>query len=253
MAATWISWLLCIGLSASVASAPPSAPAVQLQSPRPDPAVELAGHLRRFILEALPDPLFADTKNWGKQARSPLGKMKNDGRWHKLTFIADNPAATLQVQVLDMQRQGNRTAFTVRVRMPAKIVLDRQTWKFGQRLYSGSTRARVRIEVVLTCEVLSRTEKREAAWLPDMILRWRITQSQFRYYDLVVEHTAGIGGDGARLLGEALIGIVKMVKPNLDRDLTAKVNAAILKAGDTKEVRISLTDWLSNRVGLPHK
>jgi len=57
---------------------------------------------------------------------------------------------------------------------------------------------------------------------------------------LEVDHILGIGGDGARILGDALIEFVKDIKPELERDLLEKGTRAIVKAGDTKEIRISL-------------
>ena len=63
----------------------------------------------------------------------------------------------------------------------------------------------------------------------------------------MVEHTAGIGGDAAKALGEAVVHTVKQVKPQLERDLLAKANAAIVKAGDTKEIRVALGKLLEGK------
>jgi hypothetical protein len=68
----------------------------------------------------------------------------------------------------------------------------------------------------------------------------RVTEAQLFYEDLKINHTAGIGGDGARILGEAIIDSVKRFKPDLERELLDKANAAIVRAADTKEVRISV-------------
>ena len=58
--------------------------------------------------------------------------------------------------------------------------------------------------------------------------------------DLVVEHLAGVGGSGAKLMGEALHSGLQQWRPSLERKLLEKANAAVVKAADTKEVRISL-------------
>ena len=80
-----------------------------------------------------------------------------------------------------------------------------------------------------------------------MIVRLHVLSSSFGYDDVVVEHTAGVGGDAAKVLGELMLGIVKQAKPSLERKLIEKANAAVVKAGDTKEVRVSLADWLNGK------
>ena len=40
--------------------------------------------------------------------------------------------------------------------------------------------------------------------------------------------------------GELVLETVKQARPDLERDLLNKANAAIVKAADTKEVRVSL-------------
>jgi hypothetical protein len=72
----------------------------------------------------------------------------------------------------------------------------------------------------------------------------KVTEAKLFYEKLVIEHTAGIGGDAAKLLGDAVIDMVKQAKPSLERDLLKKANAAIVKAADTKEIRVSLEAFL---------
>jgi hypothetical protein len=64
---------------------------------------------------------------------------------------------------------------------------------------------------------------------------------------LAVDHTLGVGGDAAKVLGEAAIKFAKAVKPSLEKDLLAKANAAVVKAADTKEVKIELDKLLSGK------
>jgi hypothetical protein len=80
-----------------------------------------------------------------------------------------------------------------------------------------------------------------------VVVRLRVTEAQLFYEKLVVEHTAGVGGDAARILGDAVIDTVRRVKPDLERDLVAKANAAVVKAADTREVRLSLDSLLKGR------
>ena len=132
------------------------------------------------------------------------------------------------------------------------LKFEQQLWQNGLRLYSGETRGRCHAALLLKCEIVSRTEKKAGSLLPDVIVRGRATEAQLFYQDLVIEHTAGIGGDGAKVLGDAAVHTVKQVKPDLERDLLAKANAAIVKAADTKEVRVSFDALVKGQVpGVP--
>jgi hypothetical protein len=239
---------LVAGLSAGPGwSAPPPAKADPLTTLIGGTSTEvLAGQLRTFVLDFLPDPLYEDAKNWGTQKAGPRGKMKNHGRWVKVRITGGNLKDNLKLRIDHVKKEPGRTFFTVFITLDANVLVERQTWKLGARVYSGETRARVRMVLTLNCELTSRVDQ-GTGWLPDMVFRLRVLQSAFDHEHPVVEHTAGVGGDAARLLGELLLGIVKAAKPNLERDLKSKVNAAILKAGDTKEVRVSLADLLAGK------
>jgi hypothetical protein len=232
-----VAWAL-VGLLA-LASACRAGPPV-------DPHKALADNLRTFLLGALPDPLFEDLGHWGKQKRFG-SKEKNHGRWYKVKLQAINPKETLALDLRDFRKAGaDATTFTLHLALDARVTLDRQTWRRGVRLYSGSTRARLRVKMTLRCEVTSRVEK-SAGLLPEVVFRLRVLGSDLRYDNLVVEHTAGVGGDMAQVLGEILIGGVKTFRPSLERKLLDKANAAIVKAGDTKEVRVSLLQLLGKK------
>jgi hypothetical protein len=98
--------------------------------------------------------------------------------------------------------------------------------------------------VLLKCEITSRTETKPGSLLPDMVFRVRVTDAKLVYDKLVIEHTAGVGGDAAKVLGETFLDVARRVKPDLERDLLARANAAIMKAADTKEVRVSFESLL---------
>src|SRR5260370_13628595 len=76
--------------------------------------------------------------------------------------------------------------------------------------------------------------------IPEMVFRARVVRANVGYDRLTVEHIAGVGGDAAKLLGEAIQQGLRQWHPSLERDLIAKANAAIEKAADTKEVRVNL-------------
>ncbi|MFO0880822.1 MAG: hypothetical protein U0840_26125 [Gemmataceae bacterium] len=206
----------------------------------------LAAQLRTFVLDFMPDPLHEDSKRWGQQKKNARGKMKNDGRWLRYRITGRNLRDGLQLRVENLRKQGARSTFDIQIAFEAQVLLERQTWLMGARLYSGSTRARFKVYLTLNCELTTKVDK-ATAWLPDMIVRLRVVKSDFRQDDLVVEHTAGVGGDMAKVLGELIVESVKLAKPNLERDLANKINAAVVKAGDTKEVRVSLADLLSGK------
>lgn len=217
-----------------------------LTRPPADPAQALAAQLRGFVLDFMPDPLFEDASKWNQQKSNLRGQMKNDGRWLKYKITSRNLRDGMSLTVEDVRKEASKTNFVVKIAFDANAEMQRQTWKNGLRLYSGSTRARFRIYLTLQCELTTRVEKGKG-WLPDMVFRMRVINSRFRYDNVVVEHTAGVGGDLARLLGEAMRSMLKAAKPDLERDLIKKVNAAIVKAGDTKEVRVKFGDLLSGK------
>lgn len=218
----------------------------------PAETAAFAAQMRTLLLQFLPDPLFQDDKKWGMQKTGPRGKLRNDGRWIKVRITAKNPATDLKLTIENMVKDRNRKEFTLRLSLPAQVDLERQTWKLGTRLYSGSTRARMVLQVRMRCELVTKVEQTQT-WVPDMILRLKVLESHCGYGDLVVEHTAGVGGDAARVLGDLMIGIVKQAKPDLEQRMLEKANSAIMKAGNSKEIRISLADWLNGKKSQPRK
>ncbi len=83
--------------------------------------------------------------------------------------------------------------------------------------------------------------------LSDFIFRIRVTKSDLHFENIVLEHVAGVGGEGAKLLGDAVKHSLRQWHPSLERELLAKANAAIVKSGDTKEVRLSVFNLMKNQ------
>ena len=71
-------------------------------------------------------------------------------------------------------------------------------------------------------------------WCPLRVLDARLT-----YDDLIVEHTRS-RRELAEALGDGILSMVKQLRPSLERDMLEKANRAIVKAGDTKEVKLGL-------------
>jgi hypothetical protein len=222
----------------------------------------LAGTLRGFVVKALPTPLYEDTRHWGLQ--KPVREVKwrgqgfhvhpekvdvrkNDGRWWKVRVTADRLADTLILDLRDVrQTEPGRMTFTTFISFDTHVEFDRQTWHTGKRTYSGSIRARLRVKLTLRCEATARLDA-GGGLLPDALFRLRVLQAESGYDNFVVEHIAGLGGEAAKLLGDAARGSVKQWRPSMERELLAKANAALVKAGDTKEVRISLSKLLGKK------
>src|SRR5262245_38090960 len=79
-----------------------------------DSKAALAGQLRAFLLDHLPDPLFEDKRKWDRMAPGPRGVMRKDGRWWKVRASALHPRETLIVDIRDIHKTAPGTnLFTV--------------------------------------------------------------------------------------------------------------------------------------------
>ena len=116
-----------------------------------------------------------------------------------------------------------------------------KTGNRGIRLWSAGVRARLRVKAHLECENIIRLEEKPKSFLPDIVFRLRVTKAKVGYDDLVVEHIAGIGGTAAKVLGETFHDAMNQWRPSIERKLLERASAAIVKAADTKEVRIGLS------------
>ncbi|HMF17382.1 MAG TPA: hypothetical protein VKE98_09260 [Gemmataceae bacterium] len=228
----------------AVQQAPPALPDSTLKG--------LSDALRGLLVQSLPETLYESSPNWGhtRQAANQLKwkgvrpkiykTAKNDGVWRKLRLSTRNLANTMVVDLKDWKYPDtDHMTFSTYLAFDAGVEFEQQNWESGLRLYSGSLRARMRIHLNLQCEVLLKTTPSKT-FIPDIVFRMRVLKSDLRYDNLVVEHVAGIGGSGAKVIGDALQSHMKQWHPSMERDLLAKANAAIVKAADTREVRLSL-------------
>jgi hypothetical protein len=223
----------------------------------------LAGSLRGYLIHAVPDPLYESSPGWGRTARVARGVKwtgkdlplkpeiikgdKNQGDWRKIRVTAPNLPDNLIVDLRNVRRaEPGRMMFTVFLAFDGRVEYLHQKWEAGVRLYDTSARARMRVKATLDCELISRIEPADFL-LSDFVFRIRVTKSDLRFENLVLEHAAGIGGEGAKLLGDAVKHSLHEWHPSLERELLAKANAAIVKAGDTKEVRLSLLNLMKNQ------
>jgi hypothetical protein len=252
------------------------APAVRAQAPQPGgvalPFINtgstdaLAGILRGELVRQLPETLFDVAPNWGKTTlvrrvhyhgkglkirREVTHEPKNDGTWQHIRFNTVNLANSLILDIRDLQfHDGGRITFGVFVAFDGRVRHDLQHWEHGIRLYSGSTQARMRILLLLHCEVTYRFEANDTL-VPDAVVRLHVVRADLRYDNLVVEHIAGVGGDLAKLLGSGAKNGLHYFHPHLEPELLAKGNAAIVKAADTRDVRLSLLNIYKNKGKTP--
>lgn len=172
---------------------------------------------------------------------------KNHGTWNAIRVSTGSLGDSLIFDIRDLgNTQPGQILFNVYISFDARADCNQQVWRSGIRLHSGSYRARFRAKVLMACEVTARLEA-NGTILPDAVFRFRVVAANVTYDNLVVEHAAGFGGTAAQLLGDAVKGSLDQWKPSLERDMLAKANAAIVKAADTKEVRVSLMKLLSKK------
>jgi hypothetical protein len=219
-------------------------------------ADELSVIFRGLLTSALPDPLVQHSSNWGNQKKVANGvtwekggpllkphvqkKLKNDGTWQRLKVEAIDPQKTLTVNVLNLQYpEKGKVTFDVLVTLQTRITFEQEAWLSGIRLYSGEIRARCRPLLLLRCESATSTAN-SGGHLPDVVFRMRATDGRLSYDQFKVEHIAGVGGDMAKVLGESAHSLLNQLRPSIERNMLEKASQAIVKAADTKDVKLSL-------------
>lgn len=244
------------------------APVVVAQSAPPTKATTpaenktLSDSLQKLLLANLPDPLVQTAHNWEHQKEVFDGlrwekkgvirykphvvkELKNDGHWERVTVQAADPAKTLKLTVSNARTpEAGKTLFDAVLHTDVKLKYEQQLWTLGQRVYSGETRAKCSAGLTMTVELTSRNEPTPGSLLPTVVLRARVTEASLSYWDLECEHTLGTDGPPAKALGKAVHEVIKKVKPDLERDLLAKANAAVVKAADTKDVKVEFGNLL---------
>lgn len=219
----------------------------------------LAGSIRGCLVRSMPSPLYDHRKDWGRTSPTARGVKwkglrphimyapKNDGTWRHIAVAADRPADTLIFDIRNLrQQEAGRITFDVFFSMDARVLYEQQNWENGIRFYSGSADARFRMKALLHCEFAWQLEP-GGLFLPDAVVRLRVVRSEVSYDNFETTHIAGVGGEAAEVLGDAIRGGLNKWHPSLERDLLTKANRAIEKSADTKEVRLSLQELLKKK------
>jgi len=241
---------------------------VPTPTPAADPALpagELSTILRELLLPALPQPLAKSETGWDHREKTFVGlkwkkgsgillkpepqyKMHNSGIWRRIHADALNPTDNLKLAVSDvLAPEPGVLTFSLNLALPVRVFFEQQFWNAGTRLYSGETRARVKIGLRLKCRMSMSSVAVKGSFLPDLVLRFQVVEAVCGYDDLVVEHTAGVGGEVAGLLGDAFIDALRQWKPSIERKMIEKANRTIVKAADTKEVHLKLSRLLGGK------
>ncbi len=223
----------------------------------------LAGVLRGAMLKFLPEPLYEASPGWGHQRlvanqlkwegdilplKPKIYKtLKNDGVWKKIRLTGLNLPDTLVLDLRQLQKpQPEQLGFEVFISFDARLNYDHEIWDAGTRLYAGSVTARFRAKLLLRCEATIKLDASKSLLLPDAIFRLHATGATLTYDNLVFEHVAGFGGTGAKLLGKTFHNILRDFNPDLERRMLDRAASAIVKAADTKEVRVSFAKVFGN-------
>ena len=212
---------------------------------------QLAAILKPILIEKLPPVLYDKSDNWGHQVmvasgvriskgRTEIRKSpRNHGEWKKTKVTTQDLPRTLELKIYDVKNiDAEKQTFKVFLTFQMGVLYEQQNWSNGVRLWSGHVRARAQVKLDLDCENTIRVVFDKQSILPDFVVRIRVTQAKVSYDKLVVEHIAGIGGTGAKVIGEAVHDAVNLARPSLERDLLARAGETIVRSGDTKEIRI---------------
>jgi len=249
-----------------IAAEPPSAPAPHsVKSLKTDPheAAALTKVLRDLAKKHLPDPVSKSSQNWGRQKAitvvhryrdglrvwsEPVQEMRNDGIWRRTTIRLPEPdKVALAVTELTHPETGRMLATVAVVAERVDLRFEQQIWKNGLRLYGGETRAHCKGGLLLKAEVVSKSAIKKGALLPEFSLKLRVTDADLFHEKIVVDHTAGVDGDAAKAIGNVLLDVVKTVKPDIEKELREKAEAAIVKAVGIREFKLTLDQLLQSK------
>lgn len=229
----------------------------------PAEAEALTQVLRSLVKKHLPDPLVTINQNWGQQKAvtvvhrhreglrvwaTPVQEFRNDGVWRRITLRIPNPnQLALAVTELSRTESGQLHITVAHVVERIDFRIEYQVWRNGLRLYSGETRGHCKAGLLLRGEVVTQTTFKKGSLLPEVKLSLKATGAELFYENLEVDHTAGVGGDLAEILGETLIRLAKAIQPDLEKELLDRANAAIVKAAGTRELHVALDQLIQSK------
>jgi hypothetical protein len=235
------------------------------QSPTSPDTKRLSDQFRTLLLKNLPDPLVVSNRGWGDQKEITIGlkwerkgavrfrpelmrDVKNDGHWQKVTVTAIDPDKSLTLKIGNVKQGDGKTTFDADLGLDVRTVYEQQMWAMGKRMYAGETRAKCHADLKLAVELTSQLTAKPNSLIPDVSFRVRVTSADLSYRNLECEHTLGVGGEAAKVMGKAVYEVLKKVKPDFEKSLLEKANAAVVKAADTKEVKVEFDKLLTGKL-----
>ena len=228
-----------------------------IPQPTPEESAALAKTLRDVMLTNMPSPLATTDQGWGKQKEFVVGavmlrdpkkfgpdaprKMANDGLWQRFTVQAVEPSKSLNLAIADFTRPVANTAnIVLNAEMDVKFRVEHQYWKRGLLLYTGETRGHCKAGLKLKAEIVSKSVMKPGAFLPDINLCIKVTEANLFHDKITIDHTIGLDGNDAKAVGDFVLDLVKVIKPELEKQLLDKANAGIMKAANSKEITVQL-------------
>jgi hypothetical protein len=227
-----------------------------------DDTAALAHVVKQIVVKHLPTPAVTSARNWNHQKEvtvrvnavregplkwklDPVKESRNDGHWTRISLTIVDPARNLSIELKDIATpESGKTIFKTTLVAPVTFKFEQQIWKAGLRLYSGETRGRFEAKAVLNCETVSMTTWAPDKLLPSQLFHVSVAKADVAAHDIKIDHTAGMGGEGAEKLGDAALAAIKLLKPDLEADLRDRANKAIVKAGQSREVRLDFEKML---------
>ena len=241
-------------LAAPVAAADPTATgAAEAQA--------LTAFLRDVLLKNLPDPLVETGHDWGRQKDFVVGMTwhkfkaeprradRNDGHWEKLRVQGIDPPHTLSLGVKNLTSpEPGRTTFDAVVALDIRLTYEQQFWKAGTRL----TAARPAPAALAGPAGVRVYEPDRAAAGVDPPGRGRAGPGDRRRADLprprLRAHRRRRRGRGEGDRRGRPGGAEEAQAGPRAPDLLARANAGIVKAADTKDVRVEFDKLLAGKV-----
>lgn len=237
--------------------------------PKLEEVAAISKLMREAAIQHIPTPLVKANDGWGKQKEFAVGRvmlrnpnrvspelprqMFNDGLWRRFTVSARDPEKTLAIGITELVKPEQDTMLvTINVALDINFRMEQQLWKRGLQLYSGETRGHCKTALQLKATVVHKTVPKPGSFFPDVMLKITTTDAKLFYDKVVIDHTAGLDGEDAKAVGDLVIDLIKSIKPDLEKELLEKGNAAIVKAAGTREIKLEL-DKLMKAGAIPKK
>ena len=251
----WLAILSCLILQTPPNKLGP-VPSPKPKTATPQELKELSQRFRGMVLKFAPSPLYEGAPNWGHQEltrdrkssrKDPKYVMQNHGVWRQIKVTADDLPQTLVFEVRRMESvEPKLITVDLFLALDARAQVHQQSWSKGKKLIEGDIRARMRVKVALTLDIQLETKPSKFI-IPEIIFRLKVRKADVGYENLVTEHIFGIGGDGAKFIGDLVVDIVKQFMPSLEKRLLDRLEHSLVKALDNKEVKVGVGKFFDKK------